>query len=161
MLCIALVKDESSRRVAEDKMASLTANQGVPSYRYLGPLPDSLSASDERLSADGFDGVVIMRLVRREKDVSYVPGSYPMHYYSPYGYYGHAMPYYSDPGYVRTDDYYYIETNLYDLKQNKLVWSGMTSTWEPSSIESAVQEVVNAVMRKMRDEGFLTQPPKS
>lgn len=160
MLCIALVKDETNRRVAEDKLASLLPGSAVESYRYLGTLPDSVDsqAMEARLRNDGFDGIVIMRLAKQEKEVTYVPGSYPSHYYSPWGYYGYAMPYYADPGYVRTDDYYYIETNLYDMAKGKLVWTGITSSWEPASVSSVVEEVVNAVVRKMRDQGFLEQP---
>jgi hypothetical protein len=162
MLCIALVKDETNRRVAEDKLATLLPGKAVESYRYLGTLPDSVDsqAMEARLRNDGIDGIVIMRLAKQEKEVSFVPGSYPMHYASPWGYYGYAMPYYADPGYVRTDNYYFIETNLYDMAKGKLVWTGITSSWEPSSVSSTVEEVVNAVVRKMRDEKFLEAPPK-
>jgi hypothetical protein len=160
VLCMALVQNEANRRVAEDKLASLMPGRAVQSYTWFNVLPDSIDKqrTGDALRASGFDGVLIMRLVRKEKDVTYVPGSYPAPYYSAYGYYGYSHPYYADPGYVRTDDYYYIETNLYDLTKDKLLWSGMTSTWEPSSVESAVEGVVNAVVQKMRDEGFLTAP---
>lgn len=160
LLCIALVKDESNRRVAEDKLASMMPGRVVQSYSYLGALPDTIDKHrfTQHLASEGFDGVVIMRLARREKDVSYVPGTYPGAYYSPWGYYGYASPYYHDPGYIRTDDYYFIETNLYDLGADKLVWTGMTSSWEPSSVSAVVGDVVTAVHNKMVSEGFIATP---
>lgn len=161
LLCIALVKDEVNRRAAEDKLVSMMPGRAVQSYNYLGALPDTMDRQrfSTHLAASGFDGVVIMRLARKEKDVSYVAGTYPGAYYSTWGYYGYARPYYSDPGYIRTDDYYFIETNLYDLGGDKLVWSSMTSSWEPSSVSQVVGEVVQAVHDRMVAEGFITIPP--
>ncbi len=162
VFCMALLQDESSRRAAEDKLASLMPGRAVQSYKWFNVLPDSIDKQQtgDALRADNYDGVLIMRLARKEKDVTYVPGTYPGSYYSPYGYYGYARPYYSDPGYIRTDDYYFVETNLYDLAKDKLIWSGMTSTWEPSSVPGAVEDVVRAISEKMRDEGFMVQPAK-
>jgi hypothetical protein len=49
-----------------------------------------------------------------------VPGSY-----SRWGsYYGHAY----SPGYVVEDEYVYIETNLYDVATEKLIWSTQSET---------------------------------
>lgn len=154
---MVMLMDESNRRVAEDKLVSLMRTKAVQSYSYLGELPQNIDGTRlaEAMKADGYDAILIMRLAKQEKEVSYVPGSYPSSYYSPWGYYGYARPYYGDPGYIRTDNYYYVETNLYDLTSNKLIWSGMTSTWEPSNVPGAVEDIANAVHREMIEKGFL------
>src|SRR5262245_53437647 len=71
LLCIALVKDETNRRVAEDKLVTLMPGHAVQSYTYIGTLPDTLDRqkTNARLSADGFDGILIMRLSRQEKEL--------------------------------------------------------------------------------------------
>ena len=75
ILVMGLLKDESTRRIAEDKMVkafkSVTA---VPSYSYLQPADSIESVVEDKLKKDGFDGVVIMRLADVDKSVSYVPG---------------------------------------------------------------------------------------
>jgi hypothetical protein len=45
-----------------------------------------------------------------------------------YGYYNMGYTYMSSPGYTTTDQVYKIESNLYDVTGDKLVWSGLTET---------------------------------
>jgi hypothetical protein len=164
ILFICLLKDEATRRAAEDELARLSKSQGIESYRYLGPDIEGINAPgmNDKMIADGFDGVVIMRLLDLTKEQTYVPGStYPAYYASPYGFYGHAAPMYYDPGYVRTDITYTVETNIYSTKMGKLVWTGTTSTVNPTDLTHTVDEIVEAIHFKMVREGFLTTAPKT
>ena len=44
---------------------------------------------------------------------------------------------------------------MYKLNPQKLIWSGVTSTLEPGSVDKAVSEIVAAIKEKMEEEGFL------
>jgi hypothetical protein len=156
MLIIALMRDETTRRQTEDELTAQFRGKGVASYGYLGPLDAELDI--ERLRNDGFDAVMIMRLADVTQEQTYVPGSYPAYYGSPYGYYGHAYPMYADPGYVRTDMNYRVESNFYSVESQKLVWSGITSTMNPTDLSTAISEIVTAIREKMEREGFLHTP---
>lgn len=161
VLFVALLKDEATRRAAEDELASRSKAQGVASYTYFGNNIEAINAPgmNEQMIKDGIDGVVIMRLVDLTKEQTYVPGTtYPSYYGSPYGYYGYAAPMYYDPGYVRTDVTYTIETNIYGTKQGKLVWTGTTSTVNPSDLSTTVREIMEEIHWKMVKEGFLKRP---
>ncbi|MEX1131893.1 MAG: hypothetical protein WEC15_01600 [Flavobacteriales bacterium] len=163
IMFIALLKDEGTRRAAEDLLASKAQSTGVASYRYLANNIEAVNdpGMHEQMLKDGFDGIVIMRLVDLSKEQTYVPGSaYPSYYGSPYGYYGYAAPMYYDPGYVRTDVTYTVETNFYDTKQNKLVWTGTTSTVNPADFSTSINEIMDAIHYKMVREGFLRVPAK-
>lgn len=161
MLIIALMRDEATRRQTEDELGTQFKGRGVSSYNYLGPLPAELETAPflERLRTDGIDAIMVMRLVDISKEQTYVPGAYPSYYGSPYGYYGHAYGMYSDPGYVRTDMSYRVESNFYSVQQAKLVWSGVTSSMNPTDLTSTISEIVVAIREKMQREGFLTTPP--
>ena len=161
MLVIALLRDEATRRIAEDEIVAQLQGRAVSSYLYLGPLPTELDMQPfmERLRTDGFDGLMIMRLAEVETQQTYVPGSYPAYYGSPYGYYGYSYPMYASPGYVQTDQYYRVETNFYSVATEKLVWSGVTSSFNPSSLTGTVDDIMKAIKQKMEFEGFLTKPP--
>jgi hypothetical protein len=164
VLFIGLLRDEATRRAAEDELARLSKSQGIASYRYLGPDIEGINAPgmNDKMIAEGFDGVVIMRLLDLTKEQTYVPGStYPAYYASPYGYYGHVAPMYYDPGYVRTDITYTVETNIYSTKMGKLVWTGTTSTVNPTDLTRAVDEIAEAIHYKMVREGFLTPAPNT
>ena len=53
------------------------------------------------------------------------------------GYYGHGWGGDLHPGAIRTDTYVSIETVIYDLRQNKLVWAGRTRDDEPDRTSRA------------------------
>jgi len=115
VLVIGLLKDESTRRIAEDKMvAAIKASTAVQSYMYLQPgdTKDNSTEVGERMKKDGFDGIVIMRLADMEKSTNYVPGT---SYGGWYGYYRYAAPMYGSPGYYTEDKTYYVESNVYSL----------------------------------------------
>src|SRR6478736_8890024 len=97
ILVMGLLKDESTRRIAEDKMVAAFKNvTAVQSYSYLQPADTIRSEVEDKLKKDGFDGVVIMRLADVDKSVSYVPGTT---YGGWYGYrYGGV---YGSPGYYQ------------------------------------------------------------
>jgi len=50
---------------------------------------------------------------------------------------------------------YFIEINVYSLVRNKLVWSGTTSTINPSGSDELFDNVINTVNERMKKEGFL------
>lgn len=155
----ALLKDESTRRVAEDQMVARSNGRAIASYNYFNTqeLKGNEDLFTKRMMADGADGMVMLTLAAKKQEQTYVPGSYPTYYNSWYGYYGYSAPMYYDPGYVRTDEIYMVEINMYDLKLNKLVWSGMTSTINPSNVREMTDEIVDVVRYKMKEEKFITR----
>ncbi len=154
---MALLKNESVRRRAEDQLAAAYPGKAIQSYQVFGTteLKDNEANYRQKLQAGGYDGIVIMRLVKVEKDQRYVRGNYPAYYGSWWGYYRYAWPVYYDPGYYTTDKTYYVEVNVYSTRQNKLVWSGITSTINPSGSDALFTDVIKAVSKQMRKEGFV------
>jgi hypothetical protein len=154
---MCLVKDETTRRVAEDELAKRRPGVFVPTYNEFpsSMLQNNTSGVNTKISQSGYDGIVLMRLVSKEQATSYVQGSYPSYYGGWYGYYGYAAPYYYDPGYYRTDEYYSVETNVYSLNPDKLIWTGITETMNPSSVETTIKEIADAIDFQMKKEGFL------
>jgi hypothetical protein len=153
----ALLKNETVRRSTEDQMAALYPGKAVQSYVIFGltELKEGEDFYAQRLKGEGYDGVVVMRLVKVDKDSRYVPGSYPAYYGTWRGYYGYAWPNYYDPGYYTTDKTYFVEVNVYSVKRNKLIWTGITSTINPTSGDQLFSGVVKAVNQKMKEEGFI------
>ncbi|MBZ5858995.1 hypothetical protein [Flavihumibacter profundi] len=160
VLVVGLLKDETTRRVVEDQLVKRMKGKGVASYNYYvekDVTEAKASGFKDKLITEGFDGAVVMRLVNVEKETSYVPGasSFPPYYggFGPY-YYNSWNSYYS-PGYYTTDKIYNVETNIYSFKQDKLVWSGITQTTNPSKTEKMFNEIADVIGAKMRSEGFL------
>jgi hypothetical protein len=153
----ALLKNETVRRTTEDKMAALNPGKAIQSYTLFGSedLKDKEEYYKKKLKDEGYDGVVIMRILKVDKDSRYVPGTYPTYYGSWRGYYGVAWGGYYDPGYYTTDRTFYIEVTVYSLPRDRLVWTGITSTINPASGDELFSGVINSIETKMRKEGFL------
>lgn len=172
VLVVALVKDEASRRVTENRIAASNPIFKT-SYEYLNETTKELTKEQKLkiLQDENFDGVVTMRLVSTEKETTYVPGSYTGMYYGGfdglysgvYGYgfgnwYGMYSPAYYDPGYYQETTYYMVETNIFSLKDNKLIWTGTTKSDYVTDLGQTVDAIMQAVVQEMRKDGSL--PPK-
>ena len=158
ILCIAQIKNETDRRVAEDKLVKALKGKGVPSYQVLTnqQLGEPTQDLQQELKKDGYNGVVSMRLIDVQKEQTWVQGGvYPVYYGSYWTYHPYAWGYYMDPGYVVTNHKYDVETNVYSLKRDKLIWSAVTTTYDPNDIDELVDGIVNAMTKKMKDDGFL------
>jgi hypothetical protein len=71
----------------------------------------------------------------------------------PYYAYG-GWPAY-DPGYVRVDTYVRVETNVYSLPDDRLVWASASRTENPGSVRSLVSDTAKAVAKSMRSQGLV------
>jgi len=147
ILVMGLLKDESTRRIAEDKMVAAFKNvTAVQSYSYLQPSDTIRSEVEDKLKKDGFDGVVIMRLADVDKSVSYVPGT------GYGGWYGYR---YSSPGYYQEDKTFYVETNFYSLPETKLLWSGTTSSLNPNKLDRTIDDVINTLKGQLQKQKLI------
>lgn len=162
VLVTAFLRDDASRRVAEDQMVELLKGKAIASYAYIGEDIKSINESDirERLKRDGFDGALVIRLIDVSKEVNYTPGNirtYPVYFRTFGGYYRRGWTYYSTPERHSTTQAYSVETTVYSVKQDKLIWSGLTKTVDPSGVDKLITEIVNAVYKQMMKEGFITK----
>jgi len=147
ILVMGLLKDESTRRIAEDKMVAAFKNvTAVQSYSYLQPADTIRSEVEDKLKKDAFDGVVIMRLADVDKSVSYVPGT------GYGGWYGYR---YSSPGYYQEDKTFYVETNFYSLPETKLLWSGTTSSVNPNKLDRTIDDVINTLKGQLQKQKLI------
>jgi hypothetical protein len=141
ILVIAMVKDETSRRVVEDQLVRRMSGKAVASYNVLNT--EAMKAGgetglEEMLTEGQFTHVLMVRLADVEEETRYVPGT-TTGYYGGYGrYYWYGAGMYTTPGY-------------YD----KLVWAGTTETVNPNDLDKTINEIADAVSTKMREDGFL------
>jgi hypothetical protein len=147
VLVVAPLKDAASQRIAEDKIVKqIKAGTGVQSYSYLKPTDTDEKLLQAQLVKDGFDGIIVMHLTDVEKSVSYNPGT------SYGGWYGYRT---YTPGYYTEDKTFLVETNMYSVKDDKLMWSGTTSSLNPSSFEKSMDEIITAIKTELQKKGIL------
>jgi hypothetical protein len=122
------------------------------------------------LDSEGYDGVITMRLVDTKKETNYVPGTNTSFYYGGIygvmygGYYGGwydmYSPNYYDLGFYQESTYYIVETNVFSLKNNKLIWTGTTSSSNVIDVSQTVDNIIIEVTKEMRKDGFMAPEPK-
>ena len=95
--------------------------------------------------------MIVLRPRGSEKETTTTTNWYSAPYYGGFwgsGYYGSGWgSLYGTPGTTttRTDVYVTVETMVYDLRRNKLVWAGRSKTTNPKDVEDFVLELSKAV----------------
>jgi hypothetical protein len=145
--------DASVQRVAEDALAAhIRAPEVVRCYSLF---PDASALGPEeiksRLRAQGFDAAVVMRVAGVEQEVSWTPSAYPSHSRSFGSYWGGGY----DPGTMRTDEIVHVETNLYALLEDKLLYAARSETFNPGSTAKLVDEIAAEVADDLEERGVL------
>lgn len=148
ILVIARLKDETSNRIAEDKMvAQFKPGEAVQGYSYLTLADTAESVVDARLSKDGFDGLIVIRLNNVKQSLNIDGG--------PYG----GGRFYGGYSSVSVDENYYVITNVYSLTPSKLLWSATTSSLDPANVNTAMTGLVTALKAQLVKQGLIAPTP--
>jgi len=113
------------------------------------------------IRGQNIDAVVASRLIKVNEKVTVIPGQpitpFPYYYNTFYGYYGAIYPVVYSPDYLREEKKVRIETNLYSTASpdGELVWTGVTDTFNPSSVHKTINGLVKLVVKEMQSEGVL------
>ncbi len=148
---------ESLRRASEDILArelSARGVQGIPGYQLTGAQPVRDSETLRRtLEQAGVEGSVIMRVVDRRQELNYIPGG--PYYGTMYGYWDYGWGMAGGPGYLQTDTIVSIETLVYAVRQDKLLWGGVSETTNPNNLDAFIKEIVKAAGVEIRRAGLV------
>ena len=140
----------------------------VESLAEFGVAADSLHAlvqktdpvSEEALVAalqeKGYDSILVTRkLSETERQQVVTTGYYPSHYGSYYGYYSHAYTLSFNTATVQSFLEFELETNLYDVKTKKLVWTGRTVVYDDRSDLTNMKGIIKGVVKDLGKKGLL------
>lgn len=154
-------RNPALRRRAEDAMAaeiSARGARGVPAYTVVSESEvRDKDAAKARFEELGFSGAVVMRFVGSETQYTYEPAFWGRPYYRHFwgGYWGWGWGTVWEPAYLRADKIVKVETLVYSLEQDQLVWAGVSRTFNPADIEGFISELSAAISKEMAKEGLL------
>lgn len=158
MMVIALTPAERNALIWEGAFSNALTQVGVQ------PLPGSKTfpfgqkieepALKQGIRESGADLVAVTRVLAVDKEQEYVPGtSYytpAPGYYGMYGYYHSSYAFVSSPGYIQENTIVKLETNVYDVNTEKLVWSGVSETINPETAQDVANSVAMMLVDDMR-----------
>lgn len=175
LLIIGIGESEQSRRAYESYFADeLRANkiEALASY--------TLIKSDEKIERETvlkaiegleIDAVIVTHMVAVDEETVYRPstgygyGGYGYggggyyggaHYGGLYSYYPHVNSYVHNPGYYTTHETYTLETNLYDVKSEELIWSARSRTFSPESVDEVIVDLTKLLIKDLDDKKLIT-----
>jgi hypothetical protein len=163
-VCALIVsKEEGVRYGAEDALAHELTKRGAVGIAAYTLVPRELIQDKDKarefLEKAGVKGVVAMRVVGKDKEITSSPGAYyATPYYSSFwgpGYWGWSWGGVYSPGYIQTETKVIVETLVYSLPQNKLVWAGQSETTNPSKVGPFIQDLVSKAAAEMKKQGLI------
>lgn len=117
-----------------------------------------------RIQGTNADGILTIALLRQETETHYIPGGGGFwnpglrygYYNTFWGYYNNWYPNIYSPGYYDESKVYYLETNLYDARNEQLIWAAQSKTYDPTNIESFLKGYVKSIYEQMEKDGLIT-----
>jgi hypothetical protein len=160
---LIISKEEGVRYGAEEALArELTARGavGIAAYTLIPKeLIQDKDKAKEFLEKANVAGVVAMRVVGKDKEITQSSGTYwggpaYMTFWGS-GYYGYGWGGVYSPGYLRTDTIVTVEILVYSLAQDQLIWAGQSQTTNPSKVGPFIKELVAKAAAEMKKQGLI------
>jgi hypothetical protein len=159
----------SSRSIVEVDIATVLHQKGIKATPTFDIFPfaakrdlfEDVDAEEirqkikERVEKFEFDALLIVALLDQETETRYNQGSsfsfaVPAYQYNYYGYYQWAYGTISTPGYYTTKTTFFLESNLYDVGTESLIWTAQTKTKkDESSIHKESKVFANIIAQEL------------
>ena len=161
VLVIGVAENESGRRRYEDLFVKRMKEVGITAAAGYELMPQEKQLTETEIEASaksaGADTILITRIIDEKDRIQYSgPVSYPSHYGNYYGYYGFSYSAMHSPGYATQYVETFLESNLYDTKSKKLIWSGQKSVTDFKSVGKNMELVVATIIKDLQKQGMIT-----
>jgi hypothetical protein len=162
IMVIVVAKKPVIKRIFEDEFVRQLKARGVDAVASYTVMPDKKQDDHVVVAAkvkeQGADAVLISRLVSKKTVQTYVPGSIyfpPSNYGTWHDYYVYGYQAIYTPGYTAEDEYALMETNLYDARNDKLIWSVASETELQGSNQDQIKSYIGVMVNAMADQKLL------
>ena len=156
---LVITKDDSLRVAGEEALVRELSARGlqmVATYRIV-PQPELETAQKARVwyEKSGVEGVVALRPTSREKVVTYTPSMWvSASYGSLWSYYDYGWGAVYVPGRTSEDTHVVVETLVFSVPKNQLVWAGVSETRNPKELQQFVKDLVGVAAKEMEKQGL-------
>jgi len=151
----------NNRTMFEDLFAKLLERNGVKAVSAIAVTPPSKKLDKEMIKAEakkrGIETVFVTHLIGvKEKSVYHPPPVGANPHYGSFGTYYHSVYSYTHyPGYYTKHEYLQLESSVYEVATEKLIWSFRSDTIDAKSVKEVVDSLGKAVMKNLRKDKLL------
>ena len=151
----------ANREIAEKALVRELAQrgvQGVPGYTLVPPAVEKdTNLVKVILAENGIIGAVVMGVAGYQEDT--VVKSAQAYYLGPtygsfYGYWGYGATYGFMPGTVDQKPTYMVESLVYSIDQNKLMWAGTSKVVNPKEVDELIKNLAGDVASQLKKAGL-------
>ncbi|MCG8393310.1 MAG: hypothetical protein MI745_09525 [Pseudomonadales bacterium] len=166
VLVIALVDDAAIRNALEARVVTELEGRKVEAAASLPVLGENYGEGKDhkQMAADiasrGYESALVISLINVKEEMHYTQGGTN---YAPdiavQG--GFGQTYYVrqnavyEPGYFSNEKKYFLESNLYRLQPETLLWSAKSTTVNPADLEAGTAGVAEAVVERMAGDDMI------
>ena len=162
---LVMTADIEARVTLEDDLAAIATARGFKAVKSLELLPFNLSdpkipAKEDvvkKIKASGCDAVFIASVINKNDTVRYEPGTtaytvMPNYTFTGnyYGYYSNWYPTVSTSDYYAREKTYFLQSNLYDVASEEIMWSVQSKIFNPSSIKSFSRSYTSSLFTQLK-----------
>ena len=165
VVAVVMTGDQNLEVAAEESLTrELTTRgvSGVPAYRMIPR--EELQDRDKAkawFTRSKVEGVVVMRVVSSEKETTYRPDLWVTSSYSTlWSYWGYGWTAVYVPGGTREDRIITVETLIFDVVKDKLIWAGVSEKTNPKNVQRVVGELVTEIVAEMKKDGLIPKDAK-
>lgn len=155
---------ESVENAVAKKINEYNINAVTASSKY-GPRTFQNMSDEEAgklVKDDGFDGIIMLALLDKNKEQSYTPGRISR---TPYAIvrsrwtrnYRVLYDRVYTPGYYTTSTSYELEANFYDADKNELQYSAQVRSFDPGSAAALSSDFSKAIIDDMVNKGLIAK----
>ena len=154
VLVIGVARNQATRRVFEDSFADRLRAQGTPAAPSYPLLPEEGAIPKERIrqavAQAGADSVLVTRVLRVQRTVLVTPGRGAPDYARDDFHGWYAQTWNSAPPPVEEYDVLTIESTLWDIRQERVVWKGTSETTARANVAAVTGELANLLIAQMK-----------
>ena len=159
---VLIVDDHDLRVSGEEALAreiSARGPTGVPAYRIIPK--EELANKDAAkgwFERAGVEGLVVLRLVKTDKEKVYSSAIWSSGYYNyAWDYWGTGWATVTPIGKGRVETTITVETMLFDLKKGTPIWAGASRTTDPKNVQSYIKRLASDVVKQLQQAGLISK----
>ena len=176
LLIMGIAESEQNRRAYESYFTAELKEHKIESVASY-----TLIKSNEKMDRDtvvkaidglGIDAVIVTHMIAVDEETVYRSGGSGYgyggvgygggggyyggaHYGGLYSYYPHVNSYVHNPGYYTTHETYTLETNMYDVASEELIWSARSRTFSPDSVEEVIVDLTKLLIEDLEEKNLI------
>ena len=160
VLVIAIIQNREVREIFEKYFVQRLKTAGVEAISSVKEIPvkEGEELEEEALirviDKYGNKTVAITHLVGMDQSEVFSRGR-PQYYFNYYGFYNYALSYVYWPIIYGERVQLSLETRLYDVETESLIWAGESQTSDPETTGQAIGQIVDVVMTELEKNGLL------